>query len=868
VSDSNLGKLTAFLELENKQFVAGLSSAVDSLKTFDSKTKQTEAALTALSTRTGIAEDKIRDFAAAAQDTSKLSTFLESLRGIASEVRAVEIIITRTVSLVQDLYAAANEGARNAVAEQFFLNAGKAISKYREATHGLISDADLMKKSNLADSMGINEKTFLNLANVAQAASLKTGQSFEYMFNSIILGTSRASRLLLDNLGIIVSVKEANLHYAEALKATDEAGQYANITVDKLARSLDDQQKKAAFAEEVMRKSAGTLDEFSDIGDKSAQNFDKLSSAMDNFKQTVEKLIASGASGPIGRLASALQDVVDKITLISKFGNSDTGLAAVLSGLQAGVSAQNRDLIDHPVLNTLTFGMHSAFAGSGAAVSGGFDAAADDAKKKQNEVAQELIRWANILESVGIHAQDAANMTKAQVAAAAAGNPGLKGWIDHFKELNHEMGNIYGGARAPASGGGDDPLKTGKTKKVHVLGESVPYDDFAKMGHVDPNKFMSGMDAFTKSLNEADLKRLTFDFKHGIASSEEIAILFNEYPDTWKKLMVEAQEKADAFGVQVDSFSETWMNKLQAIWDKFLNDMAHGMSDLAQGAISGNASQGVSGIAEIGGTLLGSPEIGAAIGQFLGPLLGALDPVINLFHELMLGIGELVTVGLGPFIAALNPLGPSLRLLLDSIGVLIGAALQPLIPVLAIIVDALAGFFYVLSLAIAFLSPFVELIVQLTAILMTLGGYLLLFIGAAGTANPWSAFGDGLVKAKDIFLDAMIYINNAVVTMFRNLGNFLQAKIKTDLGLANFGNMIQKSMFEDNVTATADNTDATKSNTEAVRDLAREFRNMPSGYKVNYPIYESTAPRSRYDFAGHAGPGGNFGPRDLYRGRI
>lgn len=217
-----------------------------------------------------------------------------SMLGGLTKLAAQVFLLTRAFrGLTQGtkaFFEGAKEGAQIQSVTAFFNKAGKSIQEYRKATLGMISDAELMRKANLADSMGISEEAFKKLAVVAKAASLKTGQSYEHMFNSIQLGTARSSRLLLDNLGIIVSVESANKSYAQRVKegsietmTAQEKEQARNMTLNQIIASLSDTAKKQAFLDEVLKQSNGSVKEFNELGDQASTKIAQFEAALQNL---------------------------------------------------------------------------------------------------------------------------------------------------------------------------------------------------------------------------------------------------------------------------------------------------------------------------------------------------------------------------------------------------------------------------------------------------------------------------------------------------------------------------------------------------------------------------------------------------------
>ena len=82
------------------------------------------------------------------------------------------------------------------------LNQPDLLSNLRQATRGTVSDLQLMKSAVRADNFNIPLESFGNMLKFAQQRAIDTGESVDYLVNSIVDGIGRKSSLVLDNLGI------------------------------------------------------------------------------------------------------------------------------------------------------------------------------------------------------------------------------------------------------------------------------------------------------------------------------------------------------------------------------------------------------------------------------------------------------------------------------------------------------------------------------------------------------------------------------------------------------------------------------------------------------------------------------------------
>ena len=97
-----------------------------------------------------------------------------------------------------------------------------AMQKFRAATNNTVDDIELMTKANNAMALGIveNEDQFANLLDTAQRLGAALGQETGPALDSLVTGMGRQSKLMLDNLGIMVDTQGAYEDYADILGVT------------------------------------------------------------------------------------------------------------------------------------------------------------------------------------------------------------------------------------------------------------------------------------------------------------------------------------------------------------------------------------------------------------------------------------------------------------------------------------------------------------------------------------------------------------------------------------------------------------------------------------------------------------------------
>lgn len=200
----------------------------------------------------------------------------------------------------------AEQSSGAAQAAKVFKALGGNIDELRRSVGGMVSDAEIIKKANLAQTMGINTKTFKALAQGAQAAAAKTGQAFDFMFDSIITGTARQSKLILDNLGIMVNMAKVS---KEAAKIVAQGG----------AKSLE-AAKNIAFQNEVMAAAARMAEEVRTSGAKLVNEFGKFRASVANASDAVGEMLAPAFTMILERLTPVIDSIRDVAAAFKEMG--------------------------------------------------------------------------------------------------------------------------------------------------------------------------------------------------------------------------------------------------------------------------------------------------------------------------------------------------------------------------------------------------------------------------------------------------------------------------------------------------------------------------------------------------------------------
>lgn len=175
-------------------------------------------------------------------------------------------------------------------------SASISMEKLRIATNGTMSQIDLLKQANNAMILGVTRNTdeMAKMFDMAQRLGKALGVDTNRAVESLVTGIGRQSRLMLDNIGIIVKSDEAYKKYAFELGKTVDA--------------LTDSEKKQAFLNATLEAAENKLKSVGDEEDSNLDKMQRLGASAENFGTKIgEALLPSLAD-----LADGLSVVLDR----------------------------------------------------------------------------------------------------------------------------------------------------------------------------------------------------------------------------------------------------------------------------------------------------------------------------------------------------------------------------------------------------------------------------------------------------------------------------------------------------------------------------------------------------------------------------
>ena len=126
------------------------------------------------------------------------------------------------------------------------LGRGDILDGLRQATHGTVTDLELMKAAVKFNDFKLPVEELGTMLAFAQQKAKDTGQSVDYMVDSIVTGLGRKSLMILDNLGLSASeIKDKMAETGDMTKAVGaivreqmvKAGDYIETAADRATKA-------------------------------------------------------------------------------------------------------------------------------------------------------------------------------------------------------------------------------------------------------------------------------------------------------------------------------------------------------------------------------------------------------------------------------------------------------------------------------------------------------------------------------------------------------------------------------------------------------------------------------------------------------
>lgn len=246
---------------------------------------------------------------------------------------------TLALSAAQKMMDWGREGAQIAQVTASFEHMNDAVFKtpglldqMREASRGTISDMQMMsgvltlvagQSDEMAQHFAQAAPQLLEIAKAASALNPTLGDT-AFLYESLALGIKRGSPMILDNLGIIVKVGEANEKYAASL--------------GKSVTELTAQEKTIALLNATLESGGKIIEQAGDNIDSATDSYQRwgvsVSGALDAVKESIHEVIfASNALDKVGQGLDNFSSTITESLDLKAAGNElqafiDTAAAA------------------------------------------------------------------------------------------------------------------------------------------------------------------------------------------------------------------------------------------------------------------------------------------------------------------------------------------------------------------------------------------------------------------------------------------------------------------------------------------------------------------------------------------------------------
>lgn len=231
----------------------------------------------------------------------------KKVRGFATDLNQTFELIAKAVRKIRQAIEFAEKGAKfqqqtqalDALAGKYNTTADAIVKQIQRVSDGTASMEKAVVLASRGISLGLKPDEVIAFTEIARAAAKATGRDFEFLFDSILTGTVRQSKLLLDNANIILTVGEANRRYAAAM----------GKTVDKLT----DMEKRQAFTNEAIRQGQVIVKDMADVVSTNADSFAIMNTVAANLQIILASMFADfvGGTGVVNNLSSGIQKLTD-----------------------------------------------------------------------------------------------------------------------------------------------------------------------------------------------------------------------------------------------------------------------------------------------------------------------------------------------------------------------------------------------------------------------------------------------------------------------------------------------------------------------------------------------------------------------------
>lgn len=190
---------------------------------------------------------------------------------------AITAAITASIMALRKAWELMELGAKVEQQKQAFENLASSlgmsseqiIKDLRKMSGETMSTAEIMGKASQAMILGIDPTQLAKMMEISRASARAFGKDVGFMFESIAIGVGRQSKLILDNLGIIVSAGKAYDTYAKS--------------IGKSTKDLTEMERKQAFLNATLEAGDRILRQIDTSTMTNLEKMQKLKAAWEDF---------------------------------------------------------------------------------------------------------------------------------------------------------------------------------------------------------------------------------------------------------------------------------------------------------------------------------------------------------------------------------------------------------------------------------------------------------------------------------------------------------------------------------------------------------------------------------------------------------
>lgn len=239
-------------------------------------------------------------------DFSQLKTFLTGtaitkFAGIAMD--AASRVASRVKDLVTESVNAAREAEGITRAFQRLDQPGL-LDNLRKSTHGTVTDLELMKSAVQANDFRLPLDQLGKYLEFAQMKARDTGQSVDYLVNSIVTGLGRKSKMILDNLGISAAQLD------EEMKKDGDMAKAVGRIIDEQMEAAGEHFETAAEREE--QATVKVTNAQLELGNQMSKTFGIGKTSLSEMQAKAEVFILKGLT----RLIIGCENLYNKLVTV------------------------------------------------------------------------------------------------------------------------------------------------------------------------------------------------------------------------------------------------------------------------------------------------------------------------------------------------------------------------------------------------------------------------------------------------------------------------------------------------------------------------------------------------------------------------